>query len=206
MVEMSCGVRESSLLVLPAPRTPWIVSCDTHRSTTRIPTADLRTLSHRLAHNGTFMVTNRSGSTASLTFNGTSVWLYGSKGKNNGEYNVTLDDDSVFVGNGSSNKDLFHQVLFKATGLDGSKLHRLTVGNLGVNETKHLVIDSVSSAYPIFSHWGIWRWLIDRQIVHEVEVPDDYQEFREQDMSSSFEYSPSAWSIALGGYDGKTGQ
>jgi len=44
------------------------------------------------------------------------------------------------------------------------------------------------------------------QIVHEVEVPDDYQEYREQDMNTAFEYSPSAWSIELVGYDGKTGQ
>ena len=56
-------------------------------------------------------------------------------------------------------------------------------------------------------------WVIDRgggtQIVHEVEVPDNYQEFKEQDMASSFEYSPSAWSIPLGNissYDGQTGQ
>ena len=101
------------------------------------------------------MVTSRGGSTASFTFNGTAVWLYGSKGKNNGKYNVTLDDDSVFVGNGFSSGDLFQQVLFKATGLDGGKMHRLTVGNVGANETKQLVIDSVRSAYPIVSHWGI---------------------------------------------------
>jgi len=47
------------------------------------------------------------------------------------------------------------------------------------------------------------------QIVHEVEVPDDYQEYREQDMTSSFEYSPSAWSTEMGGpesYSGYTGQ
>jgi len=101
------------------------------------------------------MVTGQAGSTASLTFNGTAVWLYGSKGKNNGKYNVTLDDGSVFVGNGFSDGDLFQQVLFKATGLDGSKAHRLTVGNVGANETKHLAIDSVSSAYPIISHRGV---------------------------------------------------
>jgi len=110
------------------------------------------------------MVTGRGGSTASLTFNGTAVWLYGSKGKNNGKYNVTLDDDSVFVGSGFSDGDLFQQVLFKATGLDGSKLHQLTVGNVGANETKHLVIDSVSSVYPIISHRGIGHRFTNRGV------------------------------------------
>lgn len=92
------------------------------------------------------MVTNRTGSTASLTFNGTSVWLYGSKGKGNGEYKVTLDDapaDSVFVGSGFSEEDSFQQVLFGAMDLDGSRTHRLTVENVGTNGT-YLVIDSVS--------------------------------------------------------------
>ena len=135
----------------PAPCT----SCDMRYSTIPIPADMLEDLPHRLAYNGTFMVTAQSGSTASLTFNGTAVWLYGSKGENNGKYNVTLDDDSVFVGNGFSDGDLFQQVLFKATGLDGSRTHRLTVGNMGANETKQLVIDSVSSAFPIISRWEI---------------------------------------------------
>lgn len=143
-----------------SPPTPC-TSCDTRHSTILIPADMPEDLPHRLAYNGTFMVTAQGGSTASLTFNGTAVWLYGSKGKNNGKYNVTLDDDSVFVGDGFSDGDLFQQVLFKASGLDGSKTHRLTVGNIGANETTHLVIDSVSSGYPIISHWGIGHWFTD---------------------------------------------
>ena len=44
------------------------------------------------------------------------------------------------------------------------------------------------------------------QIVHEVEVPHDYQEFREQDLFSSFEYSTSAWTVEVVGSDGATRQ
>ena len=46
-----------------------------------------------------------------------------------------------------------------------------------------------------------WKLLTGRrlvQIVHEVEVPDDYQEFTEQDMTSS---STSAWSTEVGGFE-----
>ena len=89
------------------------------------------------------MVTNQTGSTASFTFNGTSIWLYGSKGNNSGEYKVTLDDDSPFVGIGFSKENLFQQVLFEASGLDGTQTHRLTVENTGTTGTQ-LVIDSVS--------------------------------------------------------------
>ena len=101
------------------------------------------------------MVTDRGGSTASLTFNGTAVWLYGSKGKSNGGYKVTLDGDPAnptFVGSGFSDQDLFQQVLFEAEGLDGNKTHLLTVENVGTNETMYLVVDSVSNAV---SQWGI---------------------------------------------------
>ncbi|KAF9653280.1 hypothetical protein BDM02DRAFT_3182818 [Thelephora ganbajun] len=137
-----------------------------------------------LVHNGTFMVTDRDGSTATFTFNGTAVWLYGSKSKSNGNYKVTLDDiptDSAFIGNGFSDEDLFQQVLFEAKGLDGTKLHRLTVESVVTDGTTYLAIDS---------------------IVHEVEVPDGRQEFRQQHTASSVEYSPSAWSIEMGGFNG----
>ena len=126
-----------------------VVSCDAHRPTARVPTADiLEDLPRRLAYNGTFMVTGQAGSTATLTFNGTSVWLYGSKGKGNGAYNVTLDGSSS-ADNGFSDRDLFQQVLFAATGLDGNKTHRLTVENVGTNGT-NLVIDSVSGIRLVF--------------------------------------------------------
>jgi len=67
---------------------------------------------------------------------------------------VTLDDHSVFVGNGFSNEDLFQQVLYQAGGLDADKTHRLVVENMGT--TSHLVIDSVSDgACPTVSFWGV---------------------------------------------------
>src|SRR5882757_6359116 len=80
---------------------------------------------YRLVYNGTFMVTNQTGSIATLTFNGTSVWLYGSKGENYGTYKVTLDDAPTpsYVGDGFSEEDVSQQVLFEARGLDGTSTH-----------------------------------------------------------------------------------
>lgn len=104
------------------------------------------------------MVTNHSDATATLTFNGTAVWLYGSKGKSNAKYTVTLDDQSsssassTFNGDEFSDQDLYQQVLFQATGLDANKTHQLTVHNMGTNGSSSLVIDSVSNAYP-FASW-----------------------------------------------------
>jgi len=90
------------------------------------------------------MVTDEPGSTVSFTFNGTAVWVYGTKSKKSGAYSVTLDQDPdqySTLYDGSSDEDLFQQVLFEASGLDGSKLHHLTVKN---NDAE-LTIDSVST-------------------------------------------------------------
>ena len=44
----------------------------------------------------------------------------------------------------------------------------------------------------------IWRRVLV-QIVHQVQDPDGCQDFVEQAVSSSFEYSASAWSTEVGG-------
>lgn len=103
------------------------------------------------------MITSKGGSTASLTFNGTAVWLYA---ESNGYYRITLDDvlsDGGAANNGSSILNWNQQPLFEAKGLDGSKVHRLTVENLVTNDPSvYLAIDSVSgAAYPIVSRWGV---------------------------------------------------
>ena len=205
IVEMRDGLRESCLFILRVHR----VRCFVPPSLViHVLTADVLRTS-RLVYNGTFMVTNQSGSAASLTFNGTAVWLYGFNGKSKGEYQVTLDDNPAFVGNGFSKEDQFQQVLFEATGLDANKTHQLTVYNVGVNQTNYFVIDSVSdpAQSPRARESGTKLVIgVFIQIIHEVEVPDDYQDFREQDLSSSFEYSPSAWTMGLNGSDQGTGQ
>ena len=48
-----------------------------------------------------------------------------------------------------------------------------------------------------------------RQIIYQMEIPDDYEEVRQQDTDSNFQYLPSAWSTDpenLWTYDGSTGQ
>jgi hypothetical protein len=111
------------------------------------------------------MVTNHVNSTASLTFNGTAVWLYGSKSNYTGAYKVTLDGsaNSTFVGDGFSEQNLFHQVLFEAEGLDGNKTHQLTVENVGTGGRMYLVIDSVSDEVECLTGWSrskeVRRWV-----------------------------------------------
>jgi hypothetical protein len=216
---MGGGNREFSPSFCESTHTACVmwVSCDTRRRTTRILTADISDIPRRLFDNGTFMVTNHVNSTASLTFNGTAVWLYGSKSNSTGAYKVTLDGsaNSTFVGDGFSEQNLFHQVLFEAEGLDGNKTHQLTVENVGTAGRMYLVIDSVSRVECLADGLALRKLDVGLligtcvQIVHEVGVADDYQEFKEQDLSSSFEYSPSAWSTEVGNlttYDGNTGQ
>ena len=87
-------------------------------------------------------VRGQAGSAATFTFTCTSVWPHGSKSDGNGSYGITLDG-STSVGEGFSDGDLFRQVVFVATGLDGNKAHRLAAENVGMNGT-NLVVDSVS--------------------------------------------------------------
>lgn len=97
----------------------------------------------RYSNNGTFTLTTTYGASASLTFNGTAVWIYGAKRSNHGPYNITLDgrvyrDDGFYAG------QLFQQVLFSAVGLDATKPHTVSIVNSRTDATKpYLDIDSV---------------------------------------------------------------
>ena len=90
------------------------------------------------------------GASASLTFNGTAVWIYGSKRGDHGRYNTTLDG-RVFAGDGFYDGDQFQQVLFSAAELDGTKKHRVSIANLFTNaRSPYLDIDSVRTLITWF--------------------------------------------------------
>jgi hypothetical protein len=107
-------------------------------------------LEFRYSNNGTFTMTTTYGASASLTFNGTAVWIYGAKRSNHGPYNVTLDgrvyrDDGFYAG------QVFQQVLFSAVGLDGTKPHTVSIVNSLTDATKpYLDVDFVSASVWLY--------------------------------------------------------
>jgi len=103
-------------------------------------------IAHKLRYdnNGTFTLTTTYGASATLTFNGTTVWIYGAKRGNHGPYNVTLDG-KVFTDDGFYDGQVFQQVLFSAVELDGTKPHTVSITNsLTDTQKPYLDIDSVS--------------------------------------------------------------
>jgi len=98
----------------------------------------------RYDNNGTFTLTTGYGASATLTFNGTTVWIYGAKRGNHGPYNVTLDG-KVFTDDGFYDGQMFQQVLFSAVALDSTKPHTVSITNSFTDTQKpFLDIDSVS--------------------------------------------------------------
>ncbi|KAI0091114.1 hypothetical protein BDY19DRAFT_886314 [Irpex rosettiformis] len=77
--------------------------------------------------NGTFHPTNYTGATATLTFNGSAVYLYGAFRGNHDQYSVTLDGTTT-VKNGYSNGEKFQQLMFSATNLNNVQ-HQLVLKN-----------------------------------------------------------------------------
>ena len=154
------------------------------------------------------------GAYATLTFNGTAVWIYGAKRGNHGPYNITLDGNNSEY-DGYYDGDMFQQVLFSAVGLDATTPHTASMINWFTNATRpYFGIDFVSTPLTTRFKPPIKRDLMvvcieRRQIVYQMEIPDDYEEVRQQDTDNNFQYSPSAWSTDpenLWTYDGSTGQ
>ncbi|KAG6860165.1 hypothetical protein C0995_014893 [Termitomyces sp. Mi166 len=57
--------------------------------------------------------TNANGSSASLTFNGTGIEIFGAKRGDDGLYIIQVDDTTHPAQNGSANPDEFQQSLFR---------------------------------------------------------------------------------------------
>ena len=98
----------------------------------------------RYSNNGTFTLTTTSGASATLTFNGTAVWIYGAKRSNHGPYNITLDGND-YEDDGYYNGQIFQQVLFSSVGLDATTPHTVSIINSYTDVTEpYLDIDFVS--------------------------------------------------------------
>lgn len=82
-----------------------------------------------------------TGASLSFSFYGTAVAIYGTKRRNNGRYQVTVDNTTYPPGNGwSRNLDLWNQELFAVKDLEkGPHLMRLVL-----SESKLTDVDYVS--------------------------------------------------------------
>ena len=98
----------------------------------------------RYDNNGTWRYTKARGASASLTFKGTSVWIYGSKRNNHGEYVIELDEQYTTL-DGFNDVVLYRQVLFSAVELDDTKWHTVSITNQFTDDARpYLGVDSVS--------------------------------------------------------------
>jgi hypothetical protein len=71
----------------------------------------------------TFRATPNEGDSATLSFRGTGIWIYGSKRYNHGMYEINLDGDKSTL-NGMG-EDEFGSVLFGREGLDSNADHTI---------------------------------------------------------------------------------
>ena len=75
-----------------------------------------------------FTLTQTSGSTMNLAFNGTGVSLVGAMRGNHGLYTVTVDGTQSASMNGSASTNLFNQTLFEDNSLQNGT-HTLVLEN-----------------------------------------------------------------------------
>ena len=103
--------------------------------------------------NGTFTLTTQFGASASVTFNGTDVWIFGAKRGNHAPYNTTLDG-SQSNDNGYSSVDRFQQVLFHQPNLTSGS-HTVSIADSVQDSGKpYLDIDWVRLGLASFvSFW-----------------------------------------------------
>ncbi|GJJ05856.1 hypothetical protein Clacol_000043 [Clathrus columnatus] len=92
--------------------------------------------------NGSFKVTFDAASTATFTFMGTSITIFGAERLNHGNYSVSLDDGPAFVGDGNAN-NLFQFPLWNAQNLPNTQ-HTAVMTNIPTIQGKFLDIDFIS--------------------------------------------------------------
>jgi hypothetical protein len=96
-----------------------------------------------LYHEGSFTSTWTHSASASIRFNGTSVFVYGGKRSSYGEFVVTLDGTNTTLSAFSPNAMENSTLLFNATGMEQS-WHTLTITNIGMTGKKGMDIDYIT--------------------------------------------------------------
>jgi len=121
-----------------------------------------------------FTLTFTSGATATFTFNGTGITLFGAKRGNHGTYQVTIDSVKYQSQNGSvPDPGDFQVALFQATGLTQGQ-HDCTLqytdvtgrfldldfitweGNVGETDGNTLYVNSFQDSDPAFTYDSLW--------------------------------------------------
>ncbi|KII92353.1 hypothetical protein PLICRDRAFT_37120 [Plicaturopsis crispa FD-325 SS-3] len=143
------------------------------------------------SNGGTFTLTQTYGATASFSFNGTAVWVFGAKRFNHGPYNVTLDSETMITLNGHASPDVFQTPLF-ASGTMKQGLHHVTIANAFTDNAANFIdIDYITWTSDIGT---------DTENISGTTV---------QDTDGSFSYQPAlAWSTSppsVGSYSGGSG-
>ncbi|EKM58539.1 uncharacterized protein PHACADRAFT_252958 [Phanerochaete carnosa HHB-10118-sp] len=79
----------------------------------------------------TFHPTEQFGAAATVTFNGSAVYIFGAKRPNHDVYAVTIDGATTTANgySGSANINIFNATLFSQTGLDTSEQHQIALQN-----------------------------------------------------------------------------
>ncbi|GJJ05897.1 hypothetical protein Clacol_000084 [Clathrus columnatus] len=91
---------------------------------------------------GSFTVTSVAGTTATLTFAGTSITIFGGKRPNHGNYSAVLDDGPEFVGDGNAD-NVFQFPLWNAQNLSNSQ-HTVVLTNVPTGQGPFLDVDFIS--------------------------------------------------------------
>ncbi|KAJ7468225.1 hypothetical protein B0H11DRAFT_2305774 [Mycena galericulata] len=141
----------------------------------------------KYSNNGTFTLCTTKGSSASFSFNGTQVWVYGAKRSNHGPYSVQMDGKTTQY-DGFSTQDEFTYLF--SSGPLASGQHTVVVTN-AVNDTTKPYLDI---DYII--------WSTDSSAVAE--------NITLEDTISQFSYQPSnTWTTTLpssmSGFQSNTG-
>ncbi|KAJ8495389.1 hypothetical protein ONZ45_g12877 [Pleurotus djamor] len=142
----------------------------------------------RYSNNGTVRFTSSPGASASFTFHGTGIWIFGAKRSNHGPYNVTLDDTVTFADGFALNPELFQTVLYNATNLKNER-HTVTIRNDPSSaDTPFLDIDFITFESETSSSDSVLAVKVDESTSDfDFSPPDSWQplEFQEETLNSA---------------------
>ncbi|KAI0958907.1 hypothetical protein AcV7_004591 [Taiwanofungus camphoratus] len=117
MVAFNISLDDSSPLIIYSPSNAWV---DT-------PGGDSLSPSYSQA---SLHTTCLDGATASITFNGTGIWLYGGHRPNYGSYTLSVDGSVILHANASSTEPITRQLLGGLTGFSMGE-HTVVLANAG---------------------------------------------------------------------------
>ncbi|KAJ4483177.1 hypothetical protein J3R30DRAFT_3697952 [Lentinula aciculospora] len=161
MASFNLTVEDSSPLISYSPAGAWSDS----------PSNDTLLASYS---GSSYHTTSTQGATATITFTGTAITIFGGHRQNYGRYQISMDGQTVVASESSAGQDAFQQILGTASGMSNGK---------------HTVVITSSSTSPIDIDY------VDIQ-TQTGKPGSQLTKSTVDDSDSSFIYSPaSEWSI-----------